>query len=155
VYYGVLQSTNVWGATYTIEGDKMDELIYEVEKHLKHAKTTGPDIYETKPILQQDYDNLTEEQKDLHTEVRLYGELPDGAEEGEVYTAWELLPDGHQTAEQRDQDALDEAQETGEEVIITSATIVCNDDGRECSLDRVSRVATPEGKIEKRRAHTY
>jgi len=131
------------------------QLTYEVEKHLKHAKTTGPDIYELKPIRQGDYEDLTDRQRELSIDVRLYGELPDDADEGDIYTAWELLPDGHQTAEQRDQDALDEAQETGEEVIITSATIGCNDDDRECNLDRASRVATPEGEIEKRRTHTY
>jgi len=140
---------------YYMRRGKMDELTYEVEKHLKLKKTTGPDIYETKPIRQGDYGDLTDRERELSVDVRLYGELPDGAEEDDIYTAWELLPDGHQTAEQRDQDALDEAQETGEEVIITSATIGCNDDDRECNLDRVARVATPEGDIKKRRTHTY
>jgi len=126
-----------------------------LRKHLKHGRTTGPDIYELKPIRQGGYEDQTERERKLSIDVRLYGELPDDAEEGEVYTAWELLPDGHQTSEQRDQDALDEAQETGEEVIITSATIGCNDDNRDCTLDHVSRVATPEGEIEKRRTRTY
>lgn len=133
----------------------MDELTYEVEKHLKLKKTTGPDLYETKPILQQDYNSLTEDQKDFCIEVRLHGELPDDAEEGEVYTGSELLPDDHQTSAERDQEALDEAVETGEEVVISSATTACNDDDKDCSFDRLARVATSEGNIEKRRTHTY
>jgi hypothetical protein len=140
---------------YYMRQRKMDEPTYEVEKHLKLKKTTGPDIYETKPILKQDYDDLTEEQTDLWLEVRLYGDLPDDAEEGEVYTASELLPDDHQISAERDQEALGEAVETGEEVVISSASIGCNDDDKKCSLDRVARVATPEGNIEKRRTHTY
>jgi len=134
----------------------MDEITFKVEKHLKLGKTTGPDIYETKPILKQDYDNLTEDQKDLCMEVRLCGELPDDAETGEVYTASELLPDDHQIPKKRDQEALKKAAKTGEDVIISESQTGCNDDDdKKCSLDRVTRVATPDGKIEKQRTHTY
>jgi len=140
---------------YYIEGDTMSELTYDVEKQLKLTKTTGPDIYELTPIKSKSVDDMTDTEEELWMAVRLYGELPDDAEEGDVYTPWELLPEGHQTPAQRDQDALDEAAETGEEVVITSTTVSCNDDTNACNLDRVARVATPEGEIDKRRTHTY
>jgi hypothetical protein len=57
--------------------------------------------------------------------------------------------------EEKDQDALEESAEIGEEVVISKTTTYCNDSSKECNLDHVTRVATPEGEIETRRTHTY
>lgn len=133
----------------------MSELTYEVEEHTTLRKTTGPDITELKLIASKRHEEMSEDEKDLWMEVKLYGEVPDDAEAGDVYLPTEVLPDGHQTAAERDQAALDEAAETGDVVVISEGTTGCNDDDKECSLDRVARVATPEGDIEKRRTHTY
>lgn len=51
--------------------------------------------------------------------------------------------------------ALDEASAAGERVPALSTTGECADDSRECSLDRVAFVATPDGEIDVERTHTY
>lgn len=130
-------------------------LTYEVEEQTKLVKTTGPDITELNPIPQFSLEDLDGAAQDLALDVRLYGSLPEDAQAGDVYTARDLLPADHQTAAEHDNDALEEAAETGEEVVINKSTTSCNDSSKECNLDHITRVATPGGDIETRRTHTY
>jgi hypothetical protein len=51
--------------------------------------------------------------------------------------------------------ALQEAEESGEDVVVASWVEDCRDRRRECSVDRVQRVATPDGDVVTRRTHTY
>jgi hypothetical protein len=51
--------------------------------------------------------------------------------------------------------AFDEAADAGEPVPVATGISECVDDNRECSLDRVTYRATPDGKIDTRRVHTY
>ncbi len=96
---------------------------------------------------------MTERQKELHRKVDT-DSVPDDAEVGDEIAVDELLEDPR-TSEERDQDAIEEAAETGEEVVISRGTTDCNDADKECNLDHVTRVATPDGEIETRRTHTY
>jgi len=50
---------------------------------------------------------------------------------------------------------LEEATETDEPVTVATGISDCSDDDRECSLDRLTYQATPDGEIEARRTHTY
>lgn len=53
------------------------------------------------------------------------------------------------------QEAFSEASETGEPVTVTTEVGDCDGSVAECSLDRVSYQATPDGSIEVARTHTY
>lgn len=52
-------------------------------------------------------------------------------------------------------DAFDEAQDAGEQVVIGDSTSDCNDDGKQCNLDIITYIATPDGDVETTRTHTY
>lgn len=51
--------------------------------------------------------------------------------------------------------AFDEAAAADEPVTVATGISDCNDDARECSLDRVTYRATPAGEIDVDRTHTY
>jgi hypothetical protein len=96
---------------------------------------------------------MTDRQRELARRVDT-DRVPDDADVGDALTLDELLDDPR-TADEQEQDALEEAAETGEKVIIARSSTGCYDATKECSLDHVTRVATPEGEIETRRTHTY
>jgi len=50
---------------------------------------------------------------------------------------------------------LEEASRTGEEVVVRRWAVDCNDDEKECSLDKMAEIATPDGTLKTRRTHTY
>jgi len=52
-------------------------------------------------------------------------------------------------------ESLDEAAESGEKVQVASGTASCSDPNEECSLDRLTYYATPNGEIDVSRTHTY
>lgn len=52
-------------------------------------------------------------------------------------------------------ESLNEAAETGEKIEVATASASCNDPSEECSLDRLTYYATPNGEIDVRRIHTY
>lgn len=52
-------------------------------------------------------------------------------------------------------DAIEKAKRTGEPVVIETWMEECSDPHEECSTDVVNRVATPDGRIEVHRAHTW
>lgn len=52
-------------------------------------------------------------------------------------------------------ESLDEAVESGEKVKVASGTASCSDPNEECSLDRLTYYATPNGEIDVSRTHTY
>jgi len=95
----------------------------------------------------------TDRQRELHLRVDT-DRIPEEAEVGDVLTFEDLLDDAR-TADEQDQDALNKAADTGEEVVINESMTDCNDTSKECNLDHVTKVATPEGEIETRRSHTY
>jgi len=53
------------------------------------------------------------------------------------------------------QDAFEEASETGEPVTVATGSDYCDGSVRECSLDRLTYRATPDGDIDVKRTHTY
>ena len=79
----------------------------------------------------------------------------------EKTAAWEELVDefpvlaGVDTDAETARDALDEAAADGEPVSITTTSARCSDPSEECSLDRVTYRATPDGEIETDRSHTW
>ena len=52
-------------------------------------------------------------------------------------------------------DAFDDAEQAGERVKIGLRTTDCNDSSKECSLDRITLYATPDGDVVSERVHTY
>ncbi|RLM94369.1 hypothetical protein D3D01_16025 [Haloarcula sp. Atlit-7R] len=128
-------------------------LTYEVEEYSKGTGSWGQELTGQKLVPSKSYNEMTEREQDLSMKVDT-DRVPDDAEPGDVLTFEDLLDDAR-TNEEKDEDALDEAAETGEEVVINKSTTSCNDSSKECNLDHVTRVATPEGDIESRRTHTY
>lgn len=51
--------------------------------------------------------------------------------------------------------ALTEADETGEQVEVASGTDTCSEREFECNLDLITYYATPDGRIDRSRTHTY
>lgn len=131
-------------------------LTYEVEEYTKTSRAGGWGKQEfTKQRLSpsKSINEMTERERELSTKVNT-DRVPDDAEPGDVLTFEDLLADPR-TTEEQEQGALEEAAETGEEVVISKTTTQCNDSRKECNLDHVTKVATPEGDIETRRTHTY
>lgn len=139
------------------EDSKTDApLVYEVEEYTETSRAGGwgkREITKQRLSPNKSFSEMTDREQSLSHQVKT-DRVPDDAEPGDVLTLEDLLDDPR-TREERDQDALDEAAETGEEVVISETTTDCNDASRECSLDHVTRVATPGGEIETRRTHTY
>jgi len=128
-------------------------LIFEVKEYSKGTGSWGQKLTSEKLVPSKSYTEMSEREKELKRRVDTDC-VPDDAEAGDVLTLEDVLDDPR-TRDERDRDARDEAAETGEEVVINKSTTSCNDSSRECNLDRVTRVATPEGEIETRRTHTY
>jgi len=137
--------------------EQTDEpLTFTVEEHTKKSRAGGwgeREITKQRLSRNKSHAEMTDRQRALNGRVDT-DRVPDDAESGDVLTLDDLLNDPR-TRDEREQDALDEAAETGEEVVITKSTTGCNDSSRECNLDHVTRVATPEGEIETQRTHTY
>lgn len=87
--------------------------------------------------------------------------LEEIVDERETEAAREELRDEHPTLYGVDfdpvdvEDAFDEAAETDEPVTVATGISDCDDDNRECSLDRLTYWATPDGDIDVNRTHTY
>jgi hypothetical protein len=56
---------------------------------------------------------------------------------------------------QANAEAYKKARETGQRQVLTVETVDCNEDDSECDLDILTTWATPEGKAEQTRVHTY
>jgi len=125
-----------------------EPLAYEVAGETRKG-SWGQKLQATKP-----YGEMTDRQMDLDMRVRAKRDMPDDVSAGDIVPVEDLLEDPR-TQDGKEQDALEEAAETGEEIVISKSTESCNDASRECNLDHVSRVATPDGEIETRRTHTY
>lgn len=139
------------------EDSKSDEpLRYEVVEHTETSRAGGwgeREITTQKLSANKSVAEMTEREQTLSHKVDT-DRAPEDTEVGDVLALDDLLDDAR-TADEKDQDALDEAAETGEEVVISKTTTDCNDSSEECNLDHVTRVATPEGDVETRRTHTY
>lgn len=149
------QSTSDGDSTETLTTDA--PLQYEVEEYTKTSRAGGWGKQElTKQRLRtnKSYAEMTERERELHRKVDTDYDVPEDAEDGDVFALGDILDDPR-TSDEIEQDALDEAVETGEEVVINSSTTDCNDPSRECNLDHVTRVATPDGEINTQRTHTY
>lgn len=155
---------------------KQSELIFKVEL-AKLDSSWGM----TKPILVEQKDLLTSEQREKVRELKnLLGETAKFAgatehidaeelplEEGEEITLDELLEMVKETksykrkeaAEQKEKEKYEEAEkearETGENVIIDRLSVECNDPDKECSTDIITVYMTPSGRTKEERTHTY
>jgi len=140
-----------------VERSKDDSpLTYRVEEFTKTSTAGGwgeREITKQRLVPSKSHSEMTDREQALSLKVDT-DRVPDDAEPGDVLTFEDLLDDAR-TREEKEQDALDEAAETSEEVVISKSTTSCNDASKECNLDHVTRVATPGGDIEKRRTHTY
>jgi hypothetical protein len=52
-------------------------------------------------------------------------------------------------------ESLNEAADLGEKIKVASGTASCSDPNKECSLDRLTYYATPNGEIDVSQTHTY
>jgi hypothetical protein len=138
------------------DSKRTHSLAYTVEEYTKTTRSDWGNNKVTKQRLSPNKTvrEMTDRESELHRRVDRERDVPDDAEPGETFGFEELLDDPR-TRDERDQDALDEAAETGEEVVITRSTTDCNDPSKECNVDHVSRVATPDGDITTQRIHTY
>lgn len=140
------------------EVEPTDEpLAYEAVERTKTSRAGGwgkREITEQRLTPTKDRAEMTERQEELDRKVDRDHDVPEDVEPGDVVAIDELLDDAR-TDEEREADAIEEAAETGEEVVIRRWSEDCADADRECSLDNVRRVATPDGEIETRRTHTY
>ena len=128
-------------------------LTYEVETYSKGTGSWGQELTGERLVASKPFAEMTDRQQSLSVRVDT-DRVPSDAEPGDVLTPDDLLDDAR-TTEERDADALEEAEETGEEVVISVTATDCNDDTVECSLDHVHRIATPGGEIKTERIHTY
>lgn len=136
------------------EPEPTDEpLAYEVTETTRKG-SWGQEITKQKLRATKPHGEMTEKEKELNMKVNKKNDVPNDAEAGDIVALEDILGDTR-TREEKDQDALEEASETGEEVVISKTTTDCNDPSKECNLDHVTRVATPDGEIETRRTHTY
>lgn len=139
------------------EGSEPEQTDTPLAYEVREWTTTGSwdqEITHQKLVATKDRAEMTERQRELHRKVDADNDVPEDAIAGDVYTAEDLLDDPR-TGEEREQDAIEEAAETGESVVINKSTTSCNDPSKECSLDKVTRIATPEGEIKTERTHTY
>jgi len=140
------------------ESSKTDEpLQYEVVERTKKTRAGGwgeREVSSRSLSTNKTLREMTEREAELHRQIDVEKDVPEDADPGDVLKLDDLLDDTR-TKEEREQDALDEAAETGEEVVLESGTAPCSDPSEECNLDHVSRVATPDGEIETRRTHTW
>lgn len=130
-----------------------DPLTYEVEEYSKGKGSWGQEITGKRLVPSKSYANMNARQRELHRRVDTEN-APDDAEPGDVITLADLFDDAR-TTEDKEQEALKEAKETGENVVISRTSTECNDPSKECNTDRVARIATPSGEIEVERTHTY
>jgi hypothetical protein len=130
-------------------------LTYEVEEftHTIRSDWGNKDVTKHRLSPSKTYGEMTGREQTLSHRVNT-DDVPSEAEPGDVLTLDDLLDDTRTKAE-KEQDALDEAVKTGEEVTISKTMTPCNSSSKECNLDHVTRVATPGGDIETRRTHTY
>lgn len=135
--------------------DVTDEpLVYTVEEYSKGTGSWGQELTGTRLVVNKKHAEMTDRQKELHRKVDRDHDVPTDANDGDEYGIDEILDDTR-TTEEKEQDAIEVAQETGDEIVITSTTTECNDWHKECNLDHVAKIATPNGEIKTRRTHTY
>lgn len=77
----------------------------------------------------KEHKHMTDRQRKLHRQIDTDHDVPKDAIPGDGYAVEDLLNDPR-TAEKREQDALDEAAETGETAVINKSTTNCNDPAR-------------------------
>jgi len=130
-----------------------EPLTYEVTETTRKG-SWGQEITKQKLRATKSYGEMTEKEKELDMKINKKNDVPDDAKAGDIVALEDIVGDTR-TREEKDQDALEEAAETGEEIVISKSTTTCNDSHKECNLDHVTRVATPEGEIKTRRTHTY
>ena len=131
-------------------------LTYEVTEYTKTSRAGGwgkREVTKQRLTPSKSMGDMDERERELHRRVDT-DRVPDDAEPGDELTFEDLLDDPR-TTDEREQDALDEAAESDEEVVVWRDTARCNDSREECNLDHVTRVATPDGEIETRRTHTW
>mgnify|MGYP005849929227 CR=1 FL=1 len=131
-------------------------LTYTVEEYTKTTSAGGwgkRELTKQRLVPSKSRIEMTDRESSLHIKINT-DRVPNNTDPGDVLTLDDLLDDPR-TREQKDNDALDTAAETGEEVIISENTTRCNDPSKECNIDYVTRVAKPNGEIETHRAHTY
>jgi len=131
-------------------------LTYTVEENTMTTRSGGwgkQEITKQKLVASKTFTEMTEREQELSHKVPTE-RVPDDAEPGDVLTLGDLIDDPR-TTEEKEQEALDEAAEIGEEVIVNRTTEPCSDRGKECNLDQISKIATPDGEIVTRRTHTY
>lgn len=131
------------------------ELRFEVVQETRFVRVLGQrEKREVKKLsANKAFAEMTENEKELAAQIDNES-VPEGATMGDLLTPEELLDDAR-TRDEKDQDALKEAEKTGEEVVIYERTGDCIDPSKDCSLDRELRVATPSGEIEMRRQHMH
>lgn len=122
-----------------------DELTIIAEKPTRHSPL--------RLATEKSFDELTDDEHELAQKTCTKDNIPEDAEDGDTFTASELLEGTDARTEE--EKAIDEANESGEEVKITSWSESCDGSEHGCSTDIVKRVATPEGDIENRRTHTF
>ncbi|WP_418281897.1 hypothetical protein [Halorubrum sp. DTA98] len=131
-------------------------LTYEVEEYTKTSSAGGwgrQEITKQRLVPSKSISEMSDRERKLSILVNT-DRIPSDAEPSDVLTFEDLLDDAR-TTEEREQDALSEAAETGKEVVISTVTTHCNAPSKECDIDHVTRVATPDGDVETRRIHTY
>lgn len=136
------------------EPEPTDEpLTYEVVESTRTGgwgqEITTQRLRPTKPFSER-----TDKQRELHWKIHERHDVPNGVEAGDIIPIEDLLDDTR-TREEKNQDAIEEAGETGDVVVINKTTTPCNDSGKECDIDHVTRIAHPDGTIETKRRHTY
>lgn len=130
-----------------------EPLKYEVTETTRKG-SWGQEIAKQKLRATKANGEMTEKERTLDMKVNKKHDVPDDAEAGDTVALEDIVGDTR-TREEKDKDALEEAAEIGEEVVISETTTDCNDSLKECNLDHVTRVATPEGAVKTRRTHTY
>lgn len=158
------------------EEERNSELTFKVIETRRSGAWVTQDL-----VLDPQKKLLTDEQKEQVEEVRsLLGEtaLFAGAgkyikakelsvEEGQEITLTELLEmvketekyqakmEKERVEEEKYEEALQEARETGENVELKRYSAPCNDPKEECNIDIIIVYVTPSGRTKETRVHTY
>lgn len=119
----------------------------------------GQEITNQSLSLESEFGHMTERQAAIHRQkVDEENDVPEDAEAGDTVLLQDIVDDMKTREEKRQEEieeAIEEAQEKGEEVVIRKSHESCNDSRKQCDIDMVTLVATPEGDTEERRTHTH
>jgi len=148
--------TNTNTDTDTDTDSDEEQLTYTVQEYTTTTSAGGwgkREITKQRLSRNKPSSEMTERERSLHLKIDT-DRVPGDADVGDTLTVEDLLDDPR-TRQEKEEDALDAAAETGEEVVVSSSTQRCNTQQKECNIDHVTTVATPDGDIETRRQHTY